>query len=333
MMAEASSRYFELSIESLRAIGGWAAGCAEWALPVYESRTGSDSRPRAAIEGIREFAAGGKRTAHLRSLAMQAHAAAREIGDPAAAAAARAAGTAAAAAYTHPLADVHQTKHIVGAAAYAALALQLDHGGAPGFAGGEVDWAIRHAPAEAREVLSHMPARQPGASRLDTLMYELDAGVRAGGTPCRAAAAQQRTSESATDDGSASRVFYHGTKAELGPGDMIERGFDSNFGTRTRANFVYLTATLDAATWGAELALGDGPGRIYTVEPAGPIEDDPNLTDKRFPGNPSASYRTRDPLRVTGEVTDWQGHAPEVLQAMKDSVERARTLGVEAIND
>jgi rifampin ADP-ribosylating transferase len=90
---------------------------------------------------------------------------------------------------------------------------------------------------------------------------------------------------------------------------------------------------LDAATWGAELALGEGPGRIYMVEPTAPIEDDPNLTDKKYPGNPTKSYRSRDPLRVTGEVTDWQGHSPEELKVMKDNLERLRRLGVEAIED
>lgn len=90
---------------------------------------------------------------------------------------------------------------------------------------------------------------------------------------------------------------------------------------------------MNAAIWGAELALGEGPGRIYTVEPTGPIEDDPNLTDKKFPGNPTKSYRSRDPLRVTGEVMDWQGHSPDELQAMKDHLERLKRLGVEAIED
>jgi Rifampin ADP-ribosyl transferase len=108
-----------------------------------------------------------------------------------------------------------------------------------------------------------------------------------------------------------SQQFYHGTKAGLSPGNLIEPGFNSNFGKRKKAVYVYLTATLDAATWGAELALGDGPGRIYIVEPTGPIEDDPNLTDKKFPGNPTKSYRSRHSLRVTGEVMDWQGHPPE----------------------
>lgn len=134
-------------------------------------------------------------------------------------------------------------------------------------------------------------------------------------------------------DGSTSSPFYHGTRADLKPGDLITPGYASNFGKRREAKFVYLTATLDAATWGAELALGEGPGRIYVVEPTGPIEDDPNLTDKRFPGNPTKSYRTRDPIRVTGEIVDWQGHSPEALQAMKHHIAQLKEQGVEAIED
>ena len=130
-----------------------------------------------------------------------------------------------------------------------------------------------------------------------------------------------------------STIFYHGTKANLKEGDLIGPGFNSNYGTQKIAKYVYLTATLDAATWGAELALGDGPGRIYIVEPTGPIEDDPNLTDKKFPGNPTKSYRTKDPLRVVGEVMNWQGHPIEQLNAMKENLERLRQLGIEAIED
>ena len=171
-------RYFSLSLESLRALGSWAADCAERALSVYENYAHSDSRPRAAIQGIRVFAGGGKRTAQLRSLALSAFSAAREADDPAAAAAARAAGLAASSAYTHPLADVQQTKHIVGPAAYAALALELDHAGDPNMGDGEVRWAIEHVPSEVREVLLQMPSRQTGSSRLDKILYELDAGIR-----------------------------------------------------------------------------------------------------------------------------------------------------------
>lgn len=127
--------------------------------------------------------------------------------------------------------------------------------------------------------------------------------------------------------------YLHGTKADLKPGDLIEAGRASNYGDRSRAAFVYLTATLDAATWGAELAVGEGRGRIYIVEPTGPIEDDPNLTDQRFPGNPTRSYRTRDPLRVTGEITDWQGHTPEQVQAMKEGLARLAAQGIQAIEE
>ena len=134
------------------------------------------------------------------------------------------------------------------------------------------------------------------------------------------------------DDGNQER-YYHGTRADLQPGDLIEPGYSSNFGSRRKANHVYLTATIDAAIWGAELAVGEGHSRIYIVEPTGTIEDDPNLTDKKFPGNPTKSYRSRAPLRVTGELTDWVGHPPDVLQAMKDHIERLKQLGVEAIDD
>ncbi len=127
--------------------------------------------------------------------------------------------------------------------------------------------------------------------------------------------------------------FLHGTKAALRPGDLIEAGRAPNFGDLERTTtYVYFTGTLDAAIWGAELALGDGPGRIYVVEPTGPIEDDPNLTDTKFPGNPSKSYRSREPLRVTGEIADWPGHPPEVLKAMQDGIEEARRQGIEPID-
>lgn len=129
-------------------------------------------------------------------------------------------------------------------------------------------------------------------------------------------------------DGSNSHLFYHGTRADLKPGDLIEAGRASNYGDRNKTTYVYLTGTLDAAVWGAELAFGEGPGRIYIVEPTGPIVDDPNLTDAKYPGNPTKSYRSRQPLRVTAEVTDWQGHAPEMVQAMKD-----RIKGLKPIDD
>jgi len=128
--------------------------------------------------------------------------------------------------------------------------------------------------------------------------------------------------------------LYHGTRADLKPGDLIKPGHTPNFGDRTRTTkYVYFTRTLDAATWGAELAEGGGPGRIYIVEPTGPIEDDPNLTGKKFRGNPTKAFRSGEPVRVTGEVMQWQGHSADALQAMKDGLERLKRRGTEAIDD
>ena len=126
--------------------------------------------------------------------------------------------------------------------------------------------------------------------------------------------------------------FYHGTKADLAVGDLITPGFGSNFADRALAH-IYFSATLEAATWGAELAKGEGKERIYIVEPTGQFEDDPNLTDKKFPGNITASYRSREPLRVIGEVEDWVGHTPEQLQAMKDGLARLSAEGADVVLD
>ena len=123
-----------------------------------------------------------------------------------------------------------------------------------------------------------------------------------------------------------SQSFFHGTRADLKPGDLIVVGYQSNF-TDAKLSWVYFAATLDAAIWGAELAVGTERGRIYVVEPTGPIMDDPNVTDKKFPGNPTLSYRSRDPLRVIAEVTQWQGHAPERLRQMRDNVGRLKAEG------
>ena len=98
-------------------------------------------------------------------------------------------------------------------------------------------------------------------------------------------------------------------------------------------NHVYVTATLDAATWGAELAAGKGRGRIYIVEPMGTLEDDPNVTDKKFPGNPTRSYRTAEPVKVVGELLDWVGHSPDQLQAMRDGLSNAKRQGIAVIYD
>lgn len=129
-------------------------------------------------------------------------------------------------------------------------------------------------------------------------------------------------------------LHYHGTGAQLKPGDMLGPGHSPNFGDPKRTtNYIYFTRTLDAASWGAELAVGDGPGRIYIVEPTGPIEDDPNLTDMKFRGNPTKSFRSRHPLRITGEITQWKGHPPEAIAAMREGIERMREQGIEPEDD
>ncbi len=115
------------------------------------------------------------------------------------------------------------------------------------------------------------------------------------------------------------RQFFHGTRAALGPGDLIEVGHRSNFSEDSALSWVYFAGTLDAAIWGAELADGDGRARVFVVEPTGAYEDDPNLTNKRFEGNPTQSFRSRAPLRIVAEVVDWTGHPVDKVRKMKAS--------------
>ncbi|MEO9325457.1 NAD(+)--rifampin ADP-ribosyltransferase [Nocardioides sp. C4-1] len=134
--------------------------------------------------------------------------------------------------------------------------------------------------------------------------------------------------------------FLHGTKAVLAVGDALVPGHHSNFEQGRVMNHVYFTTLESTAAWGAQLATalaGIDPaldrGHVYVVEPQGPFEDDPNVTDKRFPGNPTRSYRTREPLVVVGEVDDWQGHPPQALQQMLDDLTRLRAEGAAVIYD
>ena len=129
------------------------------------------------------------------------------------------------------------------------------------------------------------------------------------------------------------QTYFHGTKADLKIGDLIQVGYNSNFGERKNAKYIFLTATLDAAIWGAELAFGDGQERIYLVEPTGPIEDDPDLTDRKFPGNPTKSYRSQHPFKVVGEITSWNGHPKEQVKAMKDGLAKLKEQGIKSLND
>ena len=130
-----------------------------------------------------------------------------------------------------------------------------------------------------------------------------------------------------------SGALLHGTKADLAVGDYLVPGRESNYEAGRIMNHVYVTRTLDAAVWGAEMAVGEGRGRIYIVEPEGAIEDDPNVTDKKLPGTPTCSYRTREPVRIVGEITDWVGHSPEQLQGMRDGLADLRRRGLDVIYD
>jgi rifampin ADP-ribosylating transferase len=130
-----------------------------------------------------------------------------------------------------------------------------------------------------------------------------------------------------------SGALLHGTKADLSVGDLLVPGRQSNYEAGRVMNHVYVTRTLDAAVWGAELAVGDGRGRIYIVEPSGEIEDDPNVTDKKLPGNPTHSFRTREPVKIVGEIADWVGHSPEQLQAMRDGLADLKRQGRAVIHD
>jgi len=129
------------------------------------------------------------------------------------------------------------------------------------------------------------------------------------------------------------QTYFHGTKADLKIGDLIQPGFSSNYGERKKAKYIFLSATLDAAIWGAELAVGEEKERIYLVEATGPIEDVPDLTDKKFPGNPTKSYRSTHPFKVVGEVNIWQGHPKEQVQAMKDALEKLKLEGKNSLNE
>lgn len=128
-------------------------------------------------------------------------------------------------------------------------------------------------------------------------------------------------------------IFYHGTRADLSIGELIIPGYRSNYGRRNSAAYVYFTATIEAATWGAELAVGEGRGRIYIVEPTGAMEDDPNLTDRKYPGNPTRSYRTKSALKIVGELKDWVGHSEEQLAVMREHLQKLKDAGIEAIED
>ncbi len=309
----------ELTLEELRAVAGYAVACAEPALVVFRKEHPADGRPSAALEAARVFAAGAPRSRLQRAAAADAHRAARDAATEAARCAATAAGDAAGAAYLHPLARATQVRHILGAAAYAARAAELARGDDPVVAEYVITAAATRATPVVVGVLTRYPRPPQGRTRVAALMYRLDGMLR-----------DPAPTPRVVDDPG---PFFHGTRADLRPGDLLTPGRRSNYGSGRRSNHIYLTASRDGAPLAAELARGDGPGRVYRVEPLGTIEDDPNVTDKRFPGNPTRSYRTTEPLRVVEEVTGWEPPPREVVRRLREGLAELAELGIEAMDD
>jgi rifampin ADP-ribosylating transferase len=308
-----------LTMDELRAVAGYALACAEPALVIFRKAHADDGRPAAALEAARVFAGGAPRSRLQRTAATDAHRAGREATSEAAGHAAMAAGDAAAAAYLHPLARATQVRHILGAAAHAARAAELARGDDPVVAEYVITAASKRATPLVLDVLGRYPRAPQGRSRVAVLMGRLDSLLRDPPPPPRV-----------VDDPG---PFFHGTRADVRPGDLLTPGWRSNYGSGRQAKHIYLTASREGAPLAAELARGEGPGRVYRVEPLGSIEDDPNVTDKRFPGNPTRSYRTTEPLRVVEEVRGWQPPPAELIQHMRERMVELAELGIEAMDD
>jgi len=310
---------FELTTEELRTVVAYAVACAEPSLFLFERASPGDPRPAAALDAARLFADGAPRTRLQRTAATDAHRAGKECSDEAAGHAATAAGDACAAAYLHPLAKATQVRHILGAAAHAARAGELARDGDAVVGEYLLVASQKRATPELVEILSRYPRAPEGRSRVAVLMRRLDGLLRD----------PPPTPRPVDDPG----PFFHGTRADLRPGDLLTPGWGTNYGSGKASRNIYLTASRDGAPLAAALALGEGPPRVYRVEPVGTIEDDPNVTDKRFPGNPTRSYRTKEPLRVVEEVTGLTFPPDETVQHMRARMAELRELGVEAMDD
>lgn len=310
---------FELSMDELRAVAGYAAACAEPALVIFRKAHPDDPRPAAALHAARLFAEGASRSRLQRTAAVAAHRAGSDAATEAAGHAATAAGDAAAAAYLHPVAKATQVRHILGAAAQAARAAELVRGNDPVVAEYVITAAAKRATPTVAAVLARYPRAPSGRTRVSALIQRLDGLLR---DPAP-------TPRVVDDQG----PFFHGTRADVRPGDLLTPGWRSNYGSRRQAKHIYLTATREGAPLAAALARGDGPGRVYRVEPLGSIEDDPNVTDKRFPGNPTRSYRTTEPLRVIEEITGWEPPPAQLVHHMRERMAELAELGIEAMDD
>jgi rifampin ADP-ribosylating transferase len=310
---------FEVTAEELRAVAHYAVACAEPALVIFQKARPDDPRPADALHAAQLFAEGAPRSRLQRTAAADAHRAARDAQTDAARHAASAAGDAAAAAYLHPLAKATQVRHILGPAAHAARAAELARGDDPVVAEYVITAAAQRATPVVLDVLARYPRAPRGRARVAVLMQRLDSLLRD----------PPPTPRVVDDPG----PFFHGTRADLRAGDLLTPGWRSNYGSGRQSKHIYLTATRDGAPLAAELALGEGPGRVYQVEPLGTIEDDPNVTDKRFPGNPTRSYRTTEPVRIVAEVTGWTRPPAEMIKHMRERMAELAELGIEAMDD
>ena len=308
-------------MDELRAVTRYAVACAEPVLFVFEEARPDDDRPAQALAAARAFAEGAPRSDLQRAAATAAHRAGRaaaDAGTPAASHAATAAGDACAAAYLHPLARPTQVRHILGAAAHAARAAELARGDDAVVGEYMLDAAVRRITPEVLDVLTRYPRAPEGRTRVAVLMRRLDSLLR-----------DPPPEPRPVDDPG---PFFHGTRADLRPGDLLTPGWMTNYGSGRRSRHIYLTASEGGAPLAAELAQGDGPPRVYRVEPLGRIEDDPNVTDKRFPGNPTRSYRTTEPLRVVEEITTYEPPDPVLVERIRSSTGDLARLGIEAMD-
>lgn len=309
---------FELSIDELRAVTAYAVACAVPVLRIAQDGMPDDARAAAAIDAARTFADGGPRSQLQRTAAVEAHRAGKEAPTEAAGHAATAAGDAAASAYLHPFAKATQVRHLLGAAVHAARAAELARGDDPVVAEYMVYAAAKRITPTVRAVLERYPRAPGGRTRVAVLMQDLDRLIRDPVPPL----------VPATDEG----PFFHGTRAALMPGDLLTPGWDTNYGSGKQSRHVYLTASEHGAPLAAALAMGDGPPRVYRVEPVGPIYDDPNVTDKKFPGNPTRSYRTQEALRVVEEITGFVLPDTTMVERMRRNAAELKELGIEAMD-
>lgn len=315
---QTSNGDFPLSMDDLRAVARFAHDCAKPVLALFETANPDDTRPREALEAAQLFVDGAPRTNLQRSTAVAAHRAGSETTSEAAKHAAVAAGDAAGSTYLHPLGKASQLRHILGAAAHAARAAEASRDEDHVVAEYLLDAAAKRATPELRTVLARYPRAPKGRSRVAVLMQKLDGLIR---DPAP-------TSKPTDDEG----PFFHGTKADVKPGDLLSPGWRTNYGSGKLANHIYVTALFDGAPLAAALAQGEGPGRVYRVQPLGVLYDDPNVTDKRFPGNPTRSYRTTEPIRVIEEVVGWTPVPAELVTAMRARTAELAELGIEAMD-